>query len=119
MYNALYLSPMVPSSNIKGTVSFFVDFFQFKIGLDDPSYVILFKNNLTIHIGQSDSHINELEFYLEVDNLEELWNSIKDQVNDLKINEPFNQEYGMREFHIAVPHTKTVMFVGQEIKKHN
>ena len=119
MYRALYLSPMVPSSNIRETVSFFVRLFQFKIGLDDPTYVILYRDNLTIHISQSDSHINELEFYLEVDNLDELWNSIKDKMNGIRIKEPFNQDYGMREFHIAVPHTKTVMFVGQEIEKNS
>ena len=113
MYKALYLSPMVPSSNIREMG----DIFQFKIGLDDPAYVILYKDNLTIHISQSDNHINELEFYLEVDNLDELWDSIKDKVNELKINRPFNQDYGMREFHIPVPYTKTVMFVGQEMEK--
>ena len=117
MYKALYLSPMVPSSDVKGTVSFFADLFHFKIGLDDPTYSIVYKDNLTIHISRSDSHLNELEFYLEVDNLDEVWEFLKSTEKNFKVNGPINQEYGMRELHIQVPFTKSVMFVGQEIKQ--
>ena len=58
-----------------------------------------------------------MEFYLEVDEIDSLWESIKDKIEGIKTKPPFDQQYGMREFHIIVPHTKTLMFVGQEIKK--
>jgi hypothetical protein len=45
-----------------------------------------------------------------------LWNSVKDKLSKLRVREPFNQDYGMREFHIEVPHTNSIMFVGQEIE---
>ncbi len=50
MYKAKYLSPMIPSYNIEKTVSFFIDLLDFKVGRDDKTYVILYKDNLTVHI---------------------------------------------------------------------
>src|ERR1700709_1727518 len=116
MYKAKYLSPMVPSFNIKKTVSFFIDLLDFKVGRDDETYVILYKDNLTLHILRAGSDIGEMEFYLVVDDIENVWNSMKDKVDGIKVKEPFNQEYGMREVHVIVPETKTLMFIGQEIK---
>ena len=117
MYKALYLCPMVPSSNLKETVAFFIELFEFKLYFDYGSYAIIYKDNLSLHISQSQEHLTEMEFYLEVDALDELWNAIKHRLPDTRVREPFNQNYGMREFHIELPHTKTIMFVGQNIKE--
>jgi hypothetical protein len=40
---------------------------------------------------------------------------MKDKLGDMKVREPFDQDYGMREIHINVPETKTLLFIGQEI----
>jgi predicted enzyme related to lactoylglutathione lyase len=117
MYKALYLSPMVPSFDIKGTVSFFSDILEFSISRDDGNYSIVYKNNLTVHILRAGKDIGQMEFYLEVDDVEAVWSSIKDKLGGIKVKEPFNQEYGMREIHIGIPHTNTLLFIGQEIKK--
>jgi len=108
---------MVPSYNIKATVTFFVDLFNFKAVMDMDNYAIVYKDNHLIHILNAGTDIGEMEFYLEVDEIDNLWDAIKDKLGDIKIKPPFDREYGMREFHIIVPHTKTLMFVGQEIKK--
>ena len=115
MYTAKYLSPMIPSYNLEKTVSFFVDLLQFKIGRDDETYFILYKDNLAVHIQRAGRDIGELSFYLVVDDIEKVWEGIKDKLADIKVREPFNREYGMREIHIAVPETKALMFIGQEI----
>lgn len=117
MYKALYLSPMVPSYDIKATLNFFVDVFSFKAVMDTENYAIVYKDNHLIHILNAGTDIGEMEFYLEVDEIDSLWESIKDKLEGIKTKPPFDREYGMREFHIIVPHTKTLMFVGQEIKK--
>ena len=116
MYKAKYLSPMIPSYNIEKTVCFFTDLLDFKIGRDDKNYVILYKDNLTVHILRAGSDIGEMEFYFEVDDLEMVWKNMKEKVDGLKVKEPFDREYGMREIHVAIPETKTLMFIGQEIK---
>ncbi len=106
---------MVPSYNIEETRNFFVDLPGFSIVMDDD-YTILKKDTFLIHIFRSGENIGEMEFYLEVDDIDNLWQSIQDRITDYKKKAPFNREYGMREFHIIVPYTKTLMFVGMVIK---
>jgi len=117
MYKALYLSPMVPSYNIKETKRFFVELFDFKVAMDGDTYVIVYKDNHLVHILNAGGDIGEMEFYLEVDGVDTLWETIKDRLASIKVKPPFDREYGIREFHIIVPHTKTLMFVGQVIAK--
>lgn len=114
-YKALYLSPMIPSFNIEETVRFFKDILGFFPVIDTVNYAIYKKDNLTIHILRAGQEIGQMEFYLEVDNVDNLWFQIKDKLNGLKIREPFNQDYGMREIHIGIPQTNTLLFIGQEI----
>jgi catechol 2,3-dioxygenase-like lactoylglutathione lyase family enzyme len=112
-YKALYLSPMIPSYNIAATADFFVALFGFQTVRDDGNYVILFKDKLSIHLLNAGADIGQMEFYLVVDDIDKLWNSISNLVSGIKVRPPFDREYGMREFHIEVPHTNTLMFVGQ------
>ncbi len=117
MYKALYLSPMVPSYNIRETLNFFIGLFSFKVVMDEDNYAIVFKDNHLIHILNAGENIGEMEFYLEVDEIDSLYDTIKDKLTGLKVKPPFDRDYGMREFHIIIPHTKTLMFVGQELHK--
>ncbi len=116
MYKAIHLSPMIPSFDMKEPVSFFQNLLGFKMAMGEESYKILHKDNLTVHILGAGSIIGEMEFYLEVDDIEQIWNHIKDKLDGLKFKEPFNREYGMREIHIIIPQTKTLLFIGQAIK---
>jgi hypothetical protein len=115
IYKALYLSPMVPSFNIEETKRFFVDLFGF-MTLMEGDYSIVKKDTFLIHILKAGEDIGEMEFYLEVDDIDKLWNSIRESVAGYYVKPPFDRDYGMREFHIVVPHTKTLMFVGMVIK---
>ena len=117
MYKALYLSPMVPSFNIRETLNFFVELFSFKVARDESNYVIIYKDNHLIHILNAGADIGEMEFYIEVDDIDNLWDTIKDKLDGIKVKPPFDGDYGMREFHIIVPHTKTLMFVGQPLNQ--
>ena len=116
MYQAKYLSPMIPSTNIEKTASFFTDLLGFKVMMDVKTYVILKKDNSTIHVLRAGPDIGEMEFYLEVDNVEQVWNGMKDKVDGMKYKAPFDREYGMREIHIIKKKKKTLMFIGQEVK---
>src|SRR3954469_24500812 len=115
MYTAKYLSPMIPSYNLEKTVSFFTDLLDFKIGRDDKTYFILYKDDLTVHIQRAGIDIGEMSIYLNVDDIAQVWSGMKDKVRDMKVKEPFDREYGMRELHIIIPETKTLLFIGQEI----
>lgn len=88
---------------------------DFKVGRDDKTYFILYKDNLTVHIQRAGSDIGEMSFYLNVHDIEKVWDNMKDKLNGMKVREPFDREYGMREVHVIIPETKTLMFIGQEI----
>lgn len=115
MYKALYLSPMIPSYDLDKTTAFFTDVLGFTIYMNGD-YRILYKDNLSIHILRAGTDIGEMEFYLAVDDVDTIWQTMKDKLTGLKVREPFDREYGMREMHIIVPETKTLLFVGQAIK---
>ncbi|MGZ3758218.1 MAG: hypothetical protein ACXVAY_23235 [Mucilaginibacter sp.] len=116
MYKAIHISPMIPSYKVAETANFFRDWFSFSTRMDGD-YVILNKDDTTIHILNAGTDIGEMEFYLEVDDIDGLWETIKDKLEDIKVRPPFNREYGMREFHVIIPHTKTLLFVGQWVRQ--
>ncbi|WP_428329227.1 hypothetical protein [Mucilaginibacter sp.] len=99
------------------TVDFFKDLFNFSLMMGDSNYAIVYKDNLTIHILPAGTDIGEMEFYLEVDDIDGLWDGIKNKLENIRVREPFDREYGMREIHIIIPQTKTLLFVGQVIKR--
>lgn len=115
MYKALYLSPMIPSFSITDTTAFFTDILGFGKALDTPGYVICHKDNLTVHLLNAGPDIGQMEFYLEVDQLDSLWEQIREKVAGLRIRAPFDRDYGMRELHIEIPYTNTLLFIGQSI----
>jgi hypothetical protein len=50
-----------------------------------------------------------------VDDIDTLWDSVRNRLDDIKVKPPFDRDYGMREFHVVIPHTNTLMFVGQAL----
>ena len=115
MYRAKQISPMLPSYNIPETVRFFTDVLNFSIGRYDKFYVILYKEQTSVHVLSAGDEIGEMEFYLEVDNIESVWANMKVHVGNLKVKEPFDRDYDMREVHVIIPYTKALLFIGQVI----
>ena len=60
--------------------------------------------------------IGQMEFYLEIDNVDGSGDSIKDKLKGIQVQGPFDREYGMREIHIGIPQTNAILFIGQSIK---
>ncbi len=115
MPKVLYLSPMIPSFAIKETTDFFVSKLHFSVVLQTDHYVILGKDSHTIHILPAGKDIGQMEFYLEVDDIEAIWDGIREGASAMYVKPPFDRDYGMREMHIGVPQTNTLLFIGQEI----
>jgi hypothetical protein len=38
---------------------------------------------------------------------------LKDNLAEIKHKSPFERDYGMREIHLLIPETKTLLFIGQ------
>ncbi|MBL7783792.1 MAG: hypothetical protein JNM22_21325 [Saprospiraceae bacterium] len=114
MYKALFLSPMVPSFNLPETGRFFKEILHFSAQMEMETYAIYVKDNLTVHLLPAGPDVGQMEFYLEVDNVDRVWAEIKDKLHGLKVKEPFNQPYRMREIHIGIPQTNTLLYIGQD-----
>ena len=117
MSRTLAISPMIPSFNMPETARFFREALGFAALMDTPEYAIYQKDNLTIHILPAGKEIGQMELYMEVDDVDGLWASIEDKVQRLKVRAPFDRDYGMREVHIEVPQTNTLLFIGQTIER--
>lgn len=113
MYRALYISPMIPSFDLEVTGAFFKDLLEFSPVMEVETYAIYQKDDLTIHLLKAGESIGQMEFYLEVNAVDEVWESIKDKIDGIKVRPPFDQPYGMREIHLEVPATNTLLFIGQ------
>lgn len=106
---------MIPSYDFEETGKFFEEVMGFKKIYNSDIYLIFERNNLTIHILRAGEGVGEMEFYLEVDNVDEVWKEIRDKLQNIKHKEPHNREYKMREAHIIIPATKCLLFIGQSI----
>lgn len=115
MSKALFLSPMVPSRNLDTTAQFFQDLLGFKLVYSSPTYRICEKDGLTVHLLPAGENVGQMEFYLEVDDVNAIWESIQDKISHLKHRAPIDQEYKMREVHIEIPETNALLFIGQAL----
>jgi predicted enzyme related to lactoylglutathione lyase len=116
MYKALFISPMVPSFDLPLSMNFFQTLLGFQVTMETEGYTVINKDGLTIHFLTAGSDIGQMEFYLEVDQIDALWDDIKAKVGGLRHKAPFDRAYGMREIHIDVPGTNTLLFIGQRIE---
>ncbi len=115
MYKAIRLSPMVPSYDLSKTRDFFKKMLGFEVIIDTPEYCIVSLNGYELHLQKVGANIAQMSFYLSVDNINAVWDRLKDKKEELKIREPFEQPYGMKEIHVIVPQTEALMFIGQPI----
>tara|TARA_X000000950_G_scaffold193083_1_gene232824 strand:- start:2089 stop:2442 length:354 start_codon:yes stop_codon:yes gene_type:complete len=110
------LSPMIPSTNMGMTKDFLVQSLGFSVVMDTPDYIITTIEGNDLHVVPSLSESpNEVSIYLEVYDVEEAWALYQrsHQKSD-KVKPPFLQPYGMREFHVILPYTNCLIFVGQK-----
>ena len=112
------IAPMLPSSDVSRTAEFLTKALGFKSVMVNPvsGYDVLARDGREIHIVDSgDETPNELSIYLNTRDLNTLWNDFslfKDEV--LSLREPFEQPYGMKEFHFVLPFTNALLMIGAD-----
>ena len=48
--------------------------------------------------------------------IDALWESINGKSESFHYNAPFDRDYGMREIHVVIPATETLLFIGSVIQ---
>lgn len=108
---------MIPSRDTIATTCFF-EGLGFSPKHFDSGYAICEKDGLTVHIQPMGEGVGEMSIYLEVDDVDGLFASAAPVLTGNRVKPPFDQPYGMREFHADIPHTNCLLFVGQSLPSH-
>jgi len=107
--------PHIPTTDMKVTQKFFVSYFEFHAVVETEYFVELNNNNFTLGLLKADSKLNEQSIYIQVCDIEKLWKSLKSSILNLKHKGLFTQQYGMKEFHVIIPKTETLLIVGEPV----
>lgn len=112
MSRLLFMSPMVPSTDVSATAQFLHDALGFEVKRYG-TYAICERDGLTLHLQPAGEGIGEQSIYLEVDELESVWQTLAPHLDGIRHRPPHDREYGMREVHFDLPDTQTLVFLGQ------
>jgi catechol 2,3-dioxygenase-like lactoylglutathione lyase family enzyme len=112
------ISPMLAVANIEETLSFYERVLGFTPALKSTGYAIVQRDGQTIHFQKADSEEvmncvrGHTEIYIEVSDIQSLWEHVKTFKNEHRIRDLFDRDYGMTEFHISDPNG-CLVFVGE------
>jgi catechol 2,3-dioxygenase-like lactoylglutathione lyase family enzyme len=111
------ISPMLAVSDIDETLAFYRDVLGFSQAMKSDAYLIMEREGQTVHFQKAASEDvmncvrGHAEIYIEVSNIEPLWQHVKTYKGRYRIRDLFDQPYGMTEFHIQDPN-ECLVFVG-------
>lgn len=116
-------APIVPVRDVQASVAFYVAMLGFET-------VFVAADGATGEVGRDGARImfvacddadtlavtaTNMSIYLQVNDVDTLWNDLSPRLGDLprnRVRAPFDQAYGMREFHVKDP-DGFLMFFGQ------
>jgi len=114
------ISPMLAVADMDVTLDFYARVLGFEITLKSPAYSIVERDGATIHLVKAASAgvvkavRGHTEIYIEVADIGPLWDHVSQFKKNYQTRDPFDRNYGMREFHISDPNG-CLVFVGQKI----
>ena len=108
---------MLAVSDIDETLAFYRDVLGFSQAMRSDAYLIMERDGQTVHFQKAASEEvmncvrGHAEIYIEVSNIEPLWQHVKTYKDRYRIRDLFDRPYGMTEFHIEDPNA-CLVFVG-------
>ena len=112
------ISPMLAVANMEETIAFYQNVLGCNPTMKSPEYSIVERDGQTIHFMKAASeHVMDCvrghtEIYIEVSDIQSLWQHVKTFKNQYRIRDLFDRDYGMTEFHISDPN-ECLVFVGE------
>jgi predicted enzyme related to lactoylglutathione lyase len=117
-YTAKKISPMLSAADMEETLAFYHDVLGFTAMMKSPEYSIVERDGQTIHFMKAGSEEvmrcvrGHTEIYIEVSDINSLWEHVKAFKDRYRIRDLFDRDYGMTEFHIDDPNG-CLVFVGE------
>jgi catechol 2,3-dioxygenase-like lactoylglutathione lyase family enzyme len=121
-YTARKISPMLAAADMEQTLAFYQDVLGFKPAMKSPDYSIIERDGQTIHFMKAASEEvmkcvrGHTEIYIEVSNIDLLWEHVKTFKDRYRVRDLFDRDYGMTEFHVEDPNG-CLVFVGQPTRE--
>lgn len=116
------ISPMLAVADMEETIAFYHTVLGFAPIVKSPEYSIVERDGQTIHFQKADSDEvmkcvrGHTEIYIEVSDIQSLWEHVKTFKNRYRMRDLFDREYGMTEFHIVDPND-CLVFVGERTSR--
>jgi len=112
---------IVPVKDIDATVIFYAEVLGFERRMisDDKTFAIVVHGEAAIHFTKTTDEktlratANNISIYLWVQQIDKLYEQLKPKLDLLpknRIRAPFDQPYGMREFHVKDPDGCLLLF---------
>ena len=123
-YIARKISPMLAVADMEETLAFYHDILGFTPMMKSAEYAIVERDGQTIHFIKAASEEvmkcvrGHTEIYIEVSNIDLLWEHAKAFKDRYRVRDLFTRDYGMTEFHIEDPNG-CLVFVGQPTHERN
>ena len=118
---------IVPVRDVHRTMDFYADTlgFERRLVTDDGVFAIAVHGEAAIHFLKTEdpnalnASANHISIYIWVNGIDQLYvdlSSKLDQLEQDRVRAPFDQPYGMREFHVRDPDGCLLMF-GQPVEQ--
>lgn len=109
--------PHIPSVNIQKTVEFMASIFGTTSEAQSELYSEVYLDGNTIGVLASQGEPNQQSVYLQVDDVDAIWEDKQSELEAIQAKAPFTQAYGMREVHLVIPETRTLLFIGSKVSE--
>lgn len=119
------IAPIVPVCDVAASVDFYADVlgFERRFVSEDKSFAMVVHSGFAIQFLACDdpealkATANNISMYVWVKHVDALYEQLKPKLDALpegRVRPPFDQAYGMREFHVKDP-DGCLLFFGEEI----
>ena len=120
MARVTQITPFVMTHDLGGSLAFFCDVLGFTCGYRADNYAFLHQRpGGALRVVEVDAgcDIGEQMIYFDCDDVDAVFAGLKDSLATLpkgRVRAPFDQPYGMREFHVKDPDS-CLIFYGMDI----
>lgn len=117
------VTPFIPCTSLDAQIGFYRDILGFTVGFQADNCAFLKRDAAAIRLVQVSSHIDlshperQGSFYIDVDGIADLYETLLPALSTLpkdRVQAPFNQDYGQREFHVS-DEDCTLVFFGEGV----
>lgn len=108
------VSPILGVADMAEALEFYTKVLLFEIVIESADWAIVRKGHGEIHLRLVEGDAQAREIYMEVTEIEALWEHVSRFQDKYKMRDLFVQDYGMKEFHVIAPNN-CLIFVGERV----